>query len=155
MCQVKCHLKWDLSHLAKTSLKVCRKPFEMLKRNATKSHFINHKYKCWSCLLKDDNITAIWLFKELDIAQSRHIVLCKKECFFLHLHLSLHFFLQPHFISSRYASDVSERSLHKGKKLFSHFTQPQYTGSKFRHCFRTALDDFIAWWQDLNICFWR
>ena len=81
MCQVKCHLKWDLSHLAKTSLKVCRKPFEMLKRNATKSHFINHKYKCWSCLLKDDNITAIWLFKELDIAQSRHIILCKKECF--------------------------------------------------------------------------
>ena len=80
MCQLKYHFEWDLRHLAKTSTRVCRKPFE------------------------------ISLFKEFHFVQSRHIVLCKKA-FFLHLHLPLLFFLQPHFISSWHASDVLGRSL--------------------------------------------
>ena len=79
----------------------------------------------------------------------------QERAFFLHLHLPLHFFLQPHFISSRHASDASGRSLYEGTKLFPDFSQPQFTGSKFRHCFRRALYHFVAWWQDLSICLWR
>ena len=47
----------------------------------------------------------------------------KKECFFLHLHLTFQFFLQLQFISSRYASNSLGRSLHKGTKLFPDFSQ--------------------------------
>ena len=79
----------------------------------------------------------------------------QEGAFFLYLHLPLHFFLQKQFISSRHASDASGRSLHKGTKLSSNFSRPQFTGSKFRCCFRRPLDHFVTWWQDLSICFWR
>ena len=47
------------------------------------------------------------------------------------------------------------RSLHEGTKFFPNFTQPHFTGSKLRRCFRRALDHFVASWQHLSICFWR
>ena len=106
--------------------------------------FINNKYKSCGNLLKDDNITALRLFKELDTAQSRHIVPRKKKrfsCICIYSYTFLSHSL-PRFISSRHASDASGRSLHKGKRLFPDFSQPQFTGSKFGALFQKSTRPF-------------
>ena len=92
--------------------------------------------------------------KELHIVQSRHIVLCKKKrfsyiciyrCTFSYNHTLL-------------AHDMLRmgRGGHSTKvQNFFCFFPTQFTGFKFRRCFKRVLDRFVACCQNLSICFWR
>ena len=112
--------------------------------------FINNKYKYCGNLLKDNNITALRLFKELDIAQSRHIVLSFAFTATHFYHTVCHTLLVHDVLQTRRGGHFT-----KVKGFFRIFLNPNVQDLSSGRCFRRALDHFMAWWQHLSICFWR